>query len=211
MALSQAVRDRVVNEYFPRYPTKRAALMPALWMAQDELGWLSTETMEDIADLLELDPTDVVSVASFYVMFNRKPLGRKLIEVCENPSCWVNGASQTLERICTKLGLDPHAGHAGATTEDGEYTVRPTECVAACDYAPAIQVNWRYYGPVKPDDAEAFLADMDTFALERDGLAPAYGTHEKRFSDGSAWTVNPMDNGSPPLPPPPAPAAQEKK
>ena len=200
MPLSQALKDRVVNDYFPRYPTKRAALMPALWMAQDELGWLSTETFEEIADLLEMDPTDVVSVASFYVQFNRKPVGRKLIEVCENPSCWVHGATQTLERICHKLGLDPHAGHAGATTADGEYTVRPTECVAACDYAPAVQVNWRYYGPVKPEDAEAFLDNMEKFALEKDGLVPAFGTHEPRFKDGSAWNVNPLDNGATPLP-----------
>ena len=210
MPLSEALKQRVVNEYFPRYPTKRAALMPALWMAQDELGWLSTETIEEIGELLELDPTDVASVASFYVMFNRRPIGRKLIEVCENPSCWVNGASQTLERICQKLGLNAHAGHSGATTADGEYTVRPTECVAACDYAPAIQVNWRYYGPVKPDDAEAFLDDMEKFALERDGLAPAFGTHEQRFKDGSAWKVDPAENGAPP-PPPPTPKPEEKK
>ena len=209
MPLSEALKQRVVNEYFPRYPTKRAALMPALWMAQDELGWLSTETIEEIGELLELDPTDVASVASFYVMFNRRPIGKKLIEVCENPSCWVNGASQTLERICHKLGLDAHAGHSGATTPDGEYTVRPTECVAACDYAPAIQVNWRYYGPVKPDDAEAFLTDMERFALEKDGLAPAFGTHEQRFKDGSAWKVDPAENGAPP-PPPPLPPEEKK-
>lgn len=208
MPLSQAIKDRVVNDYFPRYPTKRAALMPALWMAQDELGWLSTETMEEIAELLEMDPTDVASVASFYVMFNRRPVGRKLIEVCENPSCWVNGASQTLERICHKLGLDPHAGHAGATTADGEYTVRPTECVAACDYAPAVQVNWRYYGPVRPEDVDAFLENMERFNLERDGLVAAFGTHEQRFKDGSAWKVDPTENGAPP---PPAPVAPEPK
>jgi NADH-quinone oxidoreductase subunit E len=211
MPLSQALKERVVNDYFPRYPTKRAALMPALWLAQDELGWLSTETLEEIAELLEMDPTDVESVASFYVMFNLRPIGRKLIEVCENPSCWVNGASQTLERICQRLGLDPHAGHAGATTPDGEYTVRPTECVAACDYAPAVQVNWRYYGPVTPERVDEFLADMERFALERDGLAPAFGTHEARFKDGSAWNVDPAQHGAPPLAAKPEPTEKAQR
>jgi NADH-quinone oxidoreductase subunit E len=187
MPLSQALKDRIVNEYFPRYPSKRAALMPALWFAQQELGWLSSETLGEIADLLEMDPTDVAAVASFYVMFHRRPIGKTLIEVCENPSCVVNGATQTLERICDRLGLPHISGHAGATTPDGQYTVRPTECVAACDYAPAVQVNTRYYGPVPPDKVDEFLAGMERFSIERPGQSPRFGTHEARFKDGSAW------------------------
>lgn len=166
MPLSQALKDRVVNDYFPRYATKRAALMPALWMAQEELGWLSSETFAEIGELLDLHPADVAAVASFYVMFNRRPVGKKLIEVCENPSCAVNGAHETLVRICQRLGVPHGAEHGGATTPDGEYTVRPTECVAACDKAPAIQVNWRYYGPVTPDKVDEFLADMERFNAE---------------------------------------------
>jgi NADH-quinone oxidoreductase subunit E len=166
MPLSQELKDRVVREYFPRYPTKRAALMPALWMAQTELGWLSSETFEEIGELLDLHPTDVAAVASFYVMFNRRPMGRTLIEVCENPSCIINGATETLHRICERLGVPGGVEHGGATTPDGEYTVRPTECVAACDKAPAIQVNARYYGPVPPDKVDDFLANRERYNVE---------------------------------------------
>jgi NADH-quinone oxidoreductase subunit E len=166
MPLSQELKDRVVQEIFPKYPTKRAALMSTLWLAQDEQGWLSTETLEEIGDLLELHPTEVEAVASFYVMFHRRPMGKKLIEVCENPSCIINGASETMHRICERLGLSAEGGHGGATTADGEYTVRPTECVAACDKAPAVQVNYRYYGNVTPDKVEEFLANMEAFNIE---------------------------------------------
>ena len=166
MPLSQALKDRVVKEYFPRYSTKRAALMPTLWMAQEEQGWLSSETFEEIAELLEMQATDVAAVASFYVMFNRRPVGQTLIEVCENPSCEVNGASETLHRICERLGVPGGAEHGGAMTADGKFTVRPTECIAACDKAPAVQVNYRYYGYVTPERVEEFLQDMERFNVE---------------------------------------------
>jgi NADH-quinone oxidoreductase subunit E len=166
MPLSQTIKDRIVNDYFPRYPNKRAALMPVLWMAQDEQGWLSSETFEEIADLLEMHPTDVAAVASFYVMFHRRPIGKKLIEVCENPSCLINGATETLHAICHKLNLPEPSGHGGSTTPDGEYTVRGTECVAACDKAPAVQVNYRYYGNVTADKVDDFLANMEQYNIE---------------------------------------------
>jgi NADH-quinone oxidoreductase subunit E len=200
MPLSQAIKDRVVNDYFPRYPTKRAALMPTLWLVQDEMGWLSSESCEEVAELLDMHATDVMAVASFYVMFHRRPVGRKLIEVCENPSCLVNGARETLHRISEKLGLDPNAGHHGATTTDKEYTVRPTECVAACDYAPAIQVNWRYYGPVTPEMVDEFLADMERFNIEKPFVVPRFGSHEERFKDGSVWQDQASAPGEPPRP-----------
>ncbi|MBI3971177.1 MAG: NAD(P)H-dependent oxidoreductase subunit E [Chloroflexi bacterium] len=166
MPLSHELKDRITKDYFLRYATKRAALMPALWMAQQEHGWLSRETVEEVAELLDMHPTDVAAVASFYVMFNHRPVGKKIVEVCENPSCVINGATETLHRICERLGIPAGAHHGGATTADGEFTVRPTECVAACDKAPVIQVNSRYYGPVPPDKVDEFLADMEKFNVE---------------------------------------------
>lgn len=177
MPLSQELKDRIVRDYFPRYPTRRAALMPTLWFAQQELGWLSRETFEEIGELLELHPTDVAAVASFYTMFNRRPIGKNLIEVCENPSCIVNGSIQTMHRICERLGVEPGHGHGGVTTADGEYTIKPAECIAACDYAPAVQVNYRYFGPVTPDKVDEFLANMEQFSLEKPGTTPRFGTH----------------------------------
>lgn len=186
MPLSQATRDRIVNELFPKYPTKRAALMSSLWLAQDEQGWLSDETLEEIGELLELHPTDVEAVTSFYVMFHRRPVGRKLIEVCENPSCVINGASDTMHRLCERLGLRLGEGHGGAATPDGEYTVRPTECVAACDKAPAVQVNYRYYGHVTADKVDAFLADMESFNIEGLPATNDLETRAKHMKKGQA-------------------------
>jgi NADH-quinone oxidoreductase subunit E len=166
MALSQHLKDRIVADYFPRYPNKRAALMPALWLAQNEQGWLSSETFEELGELLEMHPTDVASVASFYVMFNRRPVGKQVVEVCTSPSCVINGAEETLRHLCRRLGVPGGEHHGGATTPDGAYTVRPTECVAACDKAPVVQVNSRYYGSVTPDRVDEFLAEMERFNVE---------------------------------------------
>ena len=166
MPLSQALKDTVIKEYVPRYPNKRAALMPALWLAQEEQGWLSSETLAEVAELLDMHPTDVAAIASFYTMFHRRPVGKTLIEVCLNPPCLINGAQETMRRICDRVGLDSAAGHGGATTADGQYTVRPTECVAACDKAPAVQVDSRYYGPIWPEQVDEFLARMERFNVD---------------------------------------------
>ncbi len=166
MALSQAARTRIVDEFIPRYPSKRAALMPALWLAQEEAGWLANETFEEIGELLDLHVTDVAAVASFYVMFHRRPVGELLIEVCENPSCYLAGSDATHARICERLGLPAGHGHGMQSTADGKYSVRPTECLAACDYAPVVQVNLRFHGPVRADDVEAFLDDPARFSIE---------------------------------------------
>ena len=124
-------------------------------------------SFEEIGELLDLHATDVASVASFYVMFHRRPIGQTLIEVCENPSCYLAGSDATFQAICKRLGL--HAGHDGhgmQTTADGKYSVRPTECLAACDYAPVVQVDLRFHGPVREGDVDAFLADPSRFSIE---------------------------------------------
>ena len=167
MPLSQALKERIVNEFFPKYPTKRAALTMALWMAQDEQGWLSLETCEELAEVLELDPMDVRAVASFYSMFNRRPVGKKLVEVCHTHACLVNGAHHTMGALCERLGIEPEqVEHGEVTTSDGEITLRYAECLAACDKAPAVQVNYRYHGPVTPENAADFLANMEKYSLE---------------------------------------------
>lgn len=208
MPLSEAVRDLVVKEYIPRYPTKRAVLVMALWAAQNEQGWLSSETFEEIGELLDLDPTDVNAVASFYTMFHRRPIGRQLVEVCDNPPCLVNGAHDTMERLCQRLGLESAAGHGGGTTADGEYTVRFAECLAACDMAPAVQVNCRYYGPVRTDDVERFLADMAAFSLETP-IPPVPGQSGPFAAQVSSAPLSAPPSGRPANGTPGAPRAQE--
>ena len=198
MALSQAARLRIVNEFIPRYPSKRAALMPSLWLAQDEAGWLAPDVFEEIGELLDLHATDVASVASFYVMFHRRPIGQTLIEVCENPSCYLAGSDATFQAICKRLGL--HAGHDGhgmQTTADGKYSVRPTECLAACDYAPVVQVDLRFHGPVRQGDVDAFLADPTSFSIE--GKPSVSMVHGPQATPVEGWETN-----APPPPPVPA-------
>jgi NADH-quinone oxidoreductase subunit E len=110
---------------------------------------------------------DVRAVASFYTMYNRRPIGKQLVEVCHTHACLVNGAHKTMERLCRSLDINPHAvEHGEATTSDGQYTLRYAECVAACDKAPAVQVNYRYFGPVAAENAEDFLANMQKYSLE---------------------------------------------
>ena len=166
MPLSQALRDLVLNDYVRRYPSKRAALLPALWAAQNELGWVPTEAMEEIGELLDVAPMDVYAVASFYSMFHLRPVGKYLIEVCQSPACWVNGSTETMHRLCERLEIGGAGGHGGGTTADGQYTVRYAECLAACDRAPAVQVNLRYHGPVRAEDVDRFLQHTQAFNLE---------------------------------------------
>jgi NADH-quinone oxidoreductase subunit E len=166
MPLSQAFRDLVLNDYVHRYPSKRAALIPALWAAQNELGWVPSEAMEEIGEMLDVAPMDVYAVASFYSMFHLRPVGKYLIEVCQSPACWVNGATETLHRLCERLEIGDSGGHGGGTTADGQYTVRFAECLAACDRAPAVQVNLRYHGPVRAEDVDRFLEHTQAFNLE---------------------------------------------
>lgn len=116
-----------------RYPTKQAALLPTLWIAQEEFGWISKETVEYVAELLGLTPAYVDGVVTFYTMYNREPVGRTLLQVCSSISCHVCGAHGLLSLIEKKLGIRP-----GETTPDGEFTLQEVECIAACDGAPAL-------------------------------------------------------------------------
>lgn len=151
MSLSPETVARV-GELATKYPTKRAALLPALWAVQDEQGWVSREDLALVAAALGLAPADAEGVASFYFLFNRKPVGKTVIDVCDNVICQVNGAELLLADICARLGIRP-----GGTTPDGRFTVRRQECISACHRAPAIQVGLEYR---EPADADALLRSL---------------------------------------------------
>lgn len=141
-AFSQELLDRI-DELAARYPTMRAALLPALWAVQDERGWVSGDDVADVADRLGLAAADAEGVLSFYFLFHRAPRGTTVIDVCDNVICQANGAEQLLSDLCARLGIRP-----GGTTADGRFTVRRQECIAACHQAPAVQVNLEYRGPI---------------------------------------------------------------
>src|SRR5947209_10237003 len=141
-----------------RYPSARSALMPALYIAQDENGgYLSKEALRDVADVMGLTPADVESVASFYSMYNKRPVGKYMIEVCTNISCSLLGAQSLAQHIEERLGVP-----IGENTPDGLFTVKRVECMAACGGAPAIQVNGLYHENMTAERFDALVEELRT-------------------------------------------------
>jgi NADH-quinone oxidoreductase subunit F len=136
-----------------RYPVKRSALLPTLRLAQEQEGWISREAIEHVARLLDLTPAQVHDTASFYTMFRLKPAGRTTIEICTTLSCALGGSEELLHHTCRKLGIKP-----GGTSEDGQFTVREVECLAACGGAPAVQVNGEWLEHATQADLDRVLA-----------------------------------------------------
>jgi NADH-quinone oxidoreductase subunit E len=131
-----------VEEIIARYPDgkHKSALLPLLHLAQEEFGgWLSAEAMDYVASLLKIEPIEVYEVATFYSMYNLKPVGRFLFEVCQTGPCMLNGSDQIIDYIKQKLGIG-----VGETTSDGLFTLKTVECLGACGYAPMMQLGKHY-------------------------------------------------------------------
>lgn len=131
-----------VQRIIDRYPVgkQKSALIPLLHLAQEEFGgWLSTEAMDYVAELLQLKPIEVYEVATFYSMFNLRPVGKYLLEVCQTGPCMLNGSEGIIAYIYEKLGI-----RAGETTADGLFTLKTVECLGACGYAPMLQLGKHY-------------------------------------------------------------------
>ena len=131
-----------VEQIIARYPKgkQKSALLPVLHLAQDQFGgWLDTPVMDYVASLLAIEPIEVYEVASFYSMYNLKPVGKYIFEVCQTGPCMLNGSDQIIDYIKQKL----HIG-AGETTTDGMFTLKTVECLGACGYAPMMQLGKTY-------------------------------------------------------------------
>jgi NADH-quinone oxidoreductase subunit E len=131
------------REIIARYPAgkQKSALLPLLHIAQSEFdGWLSVDVMNYVASLLSIQPVEVYEVATFYTMFNTKPVGKCLIEVCRTGPCMVRGADDIIEHLEQKLGIS-----AGETTPDGMFTLKTVECLGSCGTAPMLQCGAEYY------------------------------------------------------------------
>lgn len=141
--MTQFSQDKLdaVNQIISRYPQgkQKSALLPVLHLAQEEFGWLSTETMDYLASLLSLDPIEVYEVATFYSMYHLKPVGRYVFDVCQTGPCMVRGSDEIIDYIKQKLNIAP-----GETTADGMFTLRTVECLGACGYAPMMQLGKFY-------------------------------------------------------------------
>lgn len=138
-----------------RYPQKRAALLPMLGYVQSKKGWIEPSDMEQIAAALDLTPAYVHSIATFYTMYNKHPVGRHLVQVCTNISCHLNRGEEVLEAF-----LDAAGTRQGEMSEDGEFTVIEAECLGACGFATVVQVNDRYLEDVAPEDVPNIMADL---------------------------------------------------
>jgi NADH-quinone oxidoreductase subunit E len=139
LEFSAADKQRVA-EMRARYPEATSAVMPALWLAQTRWGYISREAAAAVARELGVSETDVVAVASFYTMYNLKPVGKYLLQVCCTLSCSLAGAESLVEHLKRRLGVE-----VGETTADGRFTLRKVECLAACGSGPMLQVNEQQY------------------------------------------------------------------
>ncbi len=154
MALLDTHRERV-EALLARYPSRRSAVLPLLYLAQETYGYCTEDAMREVAALVELEPTEVFSVAGFYSLFNKQPTGRYVLEICNDLPCALRGADQFVEHVCQKLGVRP-----GETTADGLFTVRTAMCLAACDRAPMMQVNLDYYEHLDEAKFDAVIAEL---------------------------------------------------
>lgn len=151
--ISEAVRQ-AIKKMQNKYPQKRSALIPALHLVQSEIGYLPLEAQAEVALLFDMEVNEVNSVVTFYDMFFEKPVGKHIIHVCKNLSCMLRGSDEVLEQVCRKLKIK-----GDGNSEDGEFTVIASECLAACDRAPMMLVNDKVVGPVKEQDLDQILSE----------------------------------------------------
>jgi len=149
-----------VNEIMKRYPEgkHKSALLPVLHIAQQEFGgWLDTPVMDYVASLLKIEPIEVYEVASFYSMYNLKPVGKYMFEVCQTGPCMINGSDQIIDYIKQVLNIG-----VGETTVDGMFTLKTVECLGACGYAPMMQLGRTYREHLTPEKIDAIIAECRT-------------------------------------------------
>lgn len=145
--------QRIIN-FYPEGKQK-SAVIPVLHLAQLEFGgWLSTETMDYVASVLNLKPIEVYEVATFYSMFNLKPVGKYMFEVCQTGPCMLNGSDDIVKYIYEKLGIKP-----GDTTDDGLFTLKTVECLGACGYAPMMQMGKHYREHLTKEKVDSIIAE----------------------------------------------------
>jgi NADH-quinone oxidoreductase subunit E len=151
-ALAQEIRQAM-----KRYPQKRSAALPALWAVQRRYGWCSPEGIHQAAAVMGVTPGYLQALASFYDLFRLEPEGAHQVLVCTNISCWLRGADRLLERFCDAAGLD-----GPGSSEDGKLFIRGFECLGACDIAPMVSIDERYYGPLTEEEAETAVEQLRT-------------------------------------------------
>lgn len=149
---TDAMKQLIADRYLPRYPTKRAALLPALHLVQHEYGWISAYALQQIAEFLEVAPAEALDTASFYEEYWLKPRGKYLIQVCRSLACEICGSKRLTDVVKRKLGVE-----VGETTRDGKFTLVELECLGSCGTAPAVMVNDVLYENLTAEQLEKTL------------------------------------------------------
>ena len=152
MELTEHAREEI-KALPSRYPQPRSAVMPALDIAQEEIGWLPKEAITEVAEILNLDPGYVEGVATFYTLFHRKPIGAHHFYVCTNLSCALRGAYDIVERLKAATGLPG----PGEVSDDGRFSFEEVECLGACEYAPMMRYQHRYHYDLTPEKIDALV------------------------------------------------------
>ncbi len=164
-----------IQAILAKYPDQRSAVLPMMYLAQEAYGFMSNEAMHDVALVLGLDATEVLSLAGFYTLFYEEPVGKYVLEICTDLPCALKGADEFTEMACRKLGVN-----VDETTEDGMFTVKKVMCLAACDKAPMLQVNLKYEENLDEEKFDALITRLRQEAA--DGQPHYYGVEALKAS-----------------------------
>ncbi len=150
--------QKELEEILKKYPPdqKLSAVLPALYLAQQEKNWLDDADIQAVAEALEISVTHVHSIIGFYTLFRKQPAGKYMVQVCTDLPCALRGAEDFYHRLCERMGLGPEGG----TTEDGLFTLEEVVCIAACDKAPCLQINLEYYENLTDDQIDGIIARL---------------------------------------------------
>jgi len=148
-----AEEKQEIEAEFPRYEQKRAVCIEAMKIVQRHRGWVSDESLQDIAEFLDMSPDELDSVATFYNLIFRRPVGKHVILVCDSVSCWIMGYDGIREQLTHRLGIQP-----GQTSADGRFTLLPIVCLGTCDHAPALMIDDDLYRDLDPQAVDEILA-----------------------------------------------------
>jgi len=145
-----------IQDLIGQYPRKRSALIPSLHLVQKELGYISRDTMREIAEIFEISPNEVHEVTSFYTMFHRNPVGKYVLQVCTNISCQLCNAEGIMDHLTNRLGIKP-----GETSPDGKFTLVEVECLGSCGTSPVVQINDDYHEELTPEKLDKILDSLE--------------------------------------------------
>jgi len=164
-----------IQAILAKYPDQRSAVLPLMYLAQEAHGFMNKEAMHDVASVLGLDATEVLSLAGFYTLFYEEPVGKYVLEICTDLPCALKGAEEFTEMACRKLGVA-----VDETTEDGMFTIKKVMCLAACDKAPMLQVNLKFEENLDEEKFDALITRLRQEAA--DGQPHTYGVEALKSS-----------------------------